>query len=106
MANFCPHRELGHSKFVVIVSNGIHSVNVDFCGCPGHPEHFVQLLEIRWWPSTPITPQTAATMDVLRFFHVMNLQARLAPTDFYRALERLTDGQGLTEVPVRSSLSF
>ena len=43
-------------------------------------------------------------MDVLRVFHVMNLQARLAPTDFYRALERLTDGQGLTELPVRTTV--
>jgi hypothetical protein len=55
---------------------------------------------MRWWPSTPISPQTVATMDVLRSFHVMNLQARLAPTDFYRSLERLSDGQGLVNLPV------
>jgi len=96
----CPYRESGHTKFMVIARNSIQHVNVDFCACPGHPPHFVQCLEMRWWPSTPISPQTVATMDVLRSFHVMNLQARLAPTDFYRSLERLTDGHGLATIPV------
>jgi hypothetical protein len=54
MADFCPHRQLGHSKFVVIAINGIHSVNVDFCGCPGHPEHYVQLLEMCYVLLLPI----------------------------------------------------
>src|SRR5208283_6240199 len=74
--------------------------NVDFCGCPGQPDPYVQLLEMRWWPSTPIAPQTVATMDVLRAFHVLNLEARTPPTDFYHSLERMSDGQGLMNIPV------
>ena len=91
----------GHTDFVVIAMNGIHRVSVDFCGCVGRSDPYIQLLEMRWWPSTPIAPQTAATMDVLRCFHVLNLQSRVPPTDFYRSLERLTDGQGLVSIPVR-----
>jgi len=90
----------GHTDFVVIALNGIHHVNVDFCGCLGGPDQYVQLLEMRWWPSTPIVPQTAATMDLLRHFHVMNLQSRVPPTDFYRSLVRLVDDQGLKKLPV------
>lgn len=97
---YCPFRDSGNKDFVVIGMNGIHRVNVDFCGCPGHPEPFIQLLELRWWPSTPIAPQTAATMDVLRKFHILNLQARLPPTEFYRGLERMADGAGLVDLPV------
>ena len=98
----CASPEQGHTDFVVIASNGIHMINVDFCGCPGRPDPFIQLLEMRWWPSTPIAPQTAATMDVLRSFHVLNLEARVPATDFYRSLERQTDGQGLKKIPVSS----
>ena len=96
----CPAVESAHIDFVVIASNGIHTINLDFCGCPGHPEQYVQLLEMRWWPSTPKSPRSAATMEVLRSFHILNLQARVPPTEFYRGLERLTDGQEMLDVPV------
>jgi CxC2 like cysteine cluster associated with KDZ transposases len=48
----------------------------------------------------PLAPQTAATMEVLHAFHILNLQARVPPTEFYRSLERMTDGHGLMELPV------
>jgi hypothetical protein len=96
----CPMKVPGHTDFVVIALNGIHHVNVDFCGCFGRPDSYIQLLEMQWWPSTPIAPQTAATMDLLRHFHVLNLQSRVPPTDYYRSLERLTDGQRLASIPV------
>lgn len=98
--DFCPCVQDGPSDFVVIAGNGIHVVHVNFCGCPGQLEPYAQLLEMRWWPSTPLAPQSAATMEVLRTFHILNLQARTPPTDFYRSLERMTDGQGLAQLPV------
>jgi len=45
-------------------------------------------------------------MDVLRLFHILNLQGQLAPTDFYRSLEQMTCGDGLRTVPVRLNLSM
>jgi hypothetical protein len=45
------------------------------------------------------------TMEVLRTFHILNLQARIPPTEFYHSLERMSDGQGLMELPV-SRLSY
>jgi hypothetical protein len=78
----------------------IHYVVIDFCGCVGAPSHYVQLLEAGWWPSTPLDPQTAATMSVLRLFHVTNLQGQVTPTDFYRTLEQMTSGDGLSILPV------
>ena len=96
----CPMKVTGHTDFVVIAINGIHRVNLDFCGCLNRPDPHIQLLEMRWWPSTPIAPQTAATMDLLRIFHVLNLQSRVPPTDFYRSLVRLVDGQGLKRLLV------
>ena len=96
----CPFRQAGNKDFVVIASNGIHSIAIDFCGCAGAPSHHLQLLEVGWWPSTPLDPQTAATMSILRFFHITNLQGQVTPTDFYRSLELMSSGDGLTNPPV------
>jgi hypothetical protein len=97
---FCLFHQSGHADFTVIASNGIYTINVNFCGCPDQPEPYVQLLKMRWWPSMPIALQTVATMDVLQVFYVLNLEACTPPTDFYNSLERITDGQGLMSIPV------
>lgn len=91
----CPSREAGHKDFVVIDSNGIHEVAVDFCRCHGIPRRR-QLLRIGWWPSMPLEPQTCATMEVLRHFHLLNLQGKLPVYSFYRTLELQTSNTGVT----------
>jgi hypothetical protein len=97
---YCPFRQRGHKDFVVLESNGVHNLAIDFCGCAGAPSHYLQLLEVGWWPATPLDPQTAATMTVLRLFHVTNLQGQVTPTDFYRTLEQMSSGDGLFNLPV------
>lgn len=96
----CPLTIAGHTEFVVLASNGIHTVSIDFCGCFNAPHPRDQIMEVGWWPSTPLEPQTAATMELLHRFHLVNLQARSPPTDYYRALEQLTNGFGLCKLPV------
>ena len=66
----------------------------------------MQLLEVGWWPSTPLEPQTAATMFLLRLFHVTNLAGQVTPTDFYRTLEQLSSGGGLSNLPVSEQKNF
>lgn len=39
-------------------------------------------------------------MSLLRFFHVTNMQGQVTPTDFYRTLEQLSSGDGLSNLPV------
>jgi hypothetical protein len=39
-------------------------------------------------------------MSVLRLFHVTNLQGQVTPTDFYRTLEQMSSGDGLSNMPV------
>ena len=102
----CSFRKRGHKEFIVLESNGIHHVALDFCGCVGAPTNYMQLLEVGWWPSTPLEPQTAATMSLLRLFHVTNLQGQVTPTDFYRTLEQLSSGGGLSNLPVSDQKSL
>jgi len=75
-------------------------LNVNFCGCDGALTARGQLLEVGWWPSTPLEPQSAASMAVLQSFHISNLQGQISPTDFYRGLEQMTCGDKLSYVPV------
>ena len=86
--------------FIVIAENGIHVLKIQFCGCTEALERYEQLLEIGWWPATPLQPSTAATFGVLRHFQTVNLVAATPATDYYRSLEKITDGSGLLELPV------
>lgn len=89
--------------FVVIHSNGIHRVAVDYCRCTSL-SHRQQLLRIGWWPATPLEPRTCATMEVLRHFHLLTLQGKLPGYSFLKALELQTDNTGLSPPPVSPSI--
>ncbi|KAJ6469546.1 hypothetical protein C8R47DRAFT_989403, partial [Mycena vitilis] len=85
-------------SFVCLHVNGIHTVNVDFCGCEfaadaGEPH--IQLLRGGWFPATHDRPQTCATLEVLEQFHQLTLQSKVTMYDFYIVLERLTNNAGI-----------
>ncbi|KIM71422.1 hypothetical protein PILCRDRAFT_82797, partial [Piloderma croceum F 1598] len=92
----CPSAESGHKDFAVIDTNSIHHVNVNFCRCH-HIAHRCQLLRIGWWPATLLQPQMCATMEVLKHFHLLNLQGKVPAYSFYHALEFQTNNTGLLE---------
>lgn len=105
--------QLGHAQgtlcpltqsrdLVVLHTNGIHRVKVDFCKCSSKSPRWQQLLRVEWLPATPLEPQTAATFEVLRQFHYQNLQGNITAYDFYRALEFLSDGRLTDDLPVSS----
>ncbi|KII83049.1 hypothetical protein PLICRDRAFT_119895 [Plicaturopsis crispa FD-325 SS-3] len=97
----CPFKKPGPRDFVVIHLNGLHNIGINFCECPGQAAPFAQVLRAGWWPATPLEPQTCATMETLRLFQVVNLQGKISAFDFYRALEKATDGWDLTKLPDR-----
>lgn len=96
-------RSTSLNDLTVIHNNGIHSVSVDFCGCRNVPMH-VQLLQVGWWPATPLEPHSCATFQVLREFQLLNLQGKLSVYDYYRTLELLTDNVGLQQLPASAIL--
>jgi hypothetical protein len=96
----CQFFKKAHKDFVVVHTNGIHFVDVYFCGCSKAPEPRRQLLREGWWPATVIDPQTAVTFSVLGTFHPLSLQGKVSAYDFYRSLENATHGFGLQKPPV------
>ncbi|KAG6809360.1 hypothetical protein H0H92_000568 [Tricholoma furcatifolium] len=62
-------------------------------------DHYLQLMDIAWFPSTPKDPRTCATYAVLGQFHTLNLQSKTTVYDYYKALTILTDATGLRKIP-------
>jgi hypothetical protein len=96
---FCPTRELACKDFIVIHTNGIHIIMVDYCRCHSLPHH-TKLLWIAWWPVTPLEPKTCATMEVLHHFKLLNFQGRLTGFSFYQVLQYKMDNSGLNKLPM------
>lgn len=95
----CHTSAAGRDDFVVINTNSIHHVQVDWCRCHGI-DHCIQLLRIGWWPSTPLQPQSCATMEMLQQFQLLNLQGKLTGFSYYQSLDYMSDNTGLYPLPV------
>ncbi|KAJ7726341.1 hypothetical protein B0H16DRAFT_1332247, partial [Mycena metata] len=94
----CTAPERAIKGFVVLHTNGIHEVNVNFCGCEGARAagtYDIQLLRAGWFPATHERPQTAATFAVLNYFQQETCQAKTTMYDFYGVLEKLTGNTGV-----------
>ncbi|KAK7015057.1 hypothetical protein R3P38DRAFT_2787170 [Favolaschia claudopus] len=93
----CSRPQPAHKDFVVVHHNGIHVVDLDFCGCDSatRAEEYIQLLRAGWYPSTDERPQTAVTFAALDTYHLLTLQAKMTAYDYYTVLERLTDNTGI-----------
>lgn len=81
--------------FTVLSINGIHLVHIDFCACEASVDENVQILASGWWPSTNSFPRSAATIDLLKQFHKLNLNGCLPALEYYRTLEDISDPEGL-----------
>jgi len=98
LGNRCSNPLPCHRDFRVLDSNGIHEINLDFCGCERQLPRHIQLLRRQLFPATQANPRTCATFGLLKQFHLLNLTSKVSAYDYYRALERLTDNTG-TSLP-------
>ena len=83
---------------MVINVNGIHKVNLDFCGCNHAQTHYKQLLQSQWFPATTFGPHTAAMFTVLKGFYLLSLESKASVFEFYSSLVHLSDNMDLIEV--------
>ena len=107
--------QLGHPTFepcsrpvpanafmAVVHTNGIHSVNINYCGCTSQAiSHRQQLMRFRLYPATVRKPKTCITFTAMETLHIQNVQSKCGIYDMYTSLERLTDNTGLIPVRVR-----
>ncbi|KAF8439266.1 hypothetical protein L210DRAFT_3646022 [Boletus edulis BED1] len=87
--------------FVIIHTNGVHSLGVDFCGCERAEQPSHQLLRKRWFPTSSDKPRTAVSFAVLEQFHLLSFESKVSAYEFYSALMRLSDNTGLKDIKDR-----
>ncbi|KAF7972615.1 hypothetical protein HWV62_17352, partial [Athelia sp. TMB] len=87
--------------FIIVDTNGIHAVSLNFCVCTTAQKDTIQLLRARLYPATVKSPQTAATFNVLEFFHLLTFDSKASAFEFYHALGRRTDNTGTVEISDR-----
>jgi hypothetical protein len=90
-------------NFTVVDTNGIHSVDIHFCGCyatAGGSLNRIQLLRVGLLPPTHTRPTSAFTFDVLDSFHLLTLQGKTSAYDYYLALAHKSDNTGLLDTKV------
>ncbi|KAG2113416.1 uncharacterized protein F5147DRAFT_744141 [Suillus discolor] len=89
-----PHKSF-NNNFLLIDTNGIHEMVVDFCACETSQTHTKQLLHMRWFPSTTVDPRTAATFQLLHHYHILSFESKASAYEFYHLLVRISDNVGL-----------
>ncbi|KAL0577484.1 hypothetical protein V5O48_004508 [Marasmius crinis-equi] len=102
-SGFCTHPKECYRHLLVIHTNGIHRVKLQFCGCSRAREQYVQLLQRRLYPTNIKKGRisTAITFQCLETLQLQTLTTKGSIYDFYRALERLTDNSGMSPPPSR-----
>ncbi|KAF7792136.1 hypothetical protein EIP86_003166 [Pleurotus ostreatoroseus] len=84
--------------FMVMHTNGHHNVTISFCHCDQMGkagDDIQQMLRYELFPATVVGPSTCATFRLLETFHLLTLQSKTTPYDFYLTLNHLSDNTGL-----------
>ncbi|KAF8837383.1 hypothetical protein BDN67DRAFT_991793 [Paxillus ammoniavirescens] len=84
-----------HDEFVIIHTNGIHLVYLDFCGCETVETLTHQLLCVRWFPASSEKPRIAATFSLLEVFHLLSFESKVSAYEFYNSLTWCSNNTGL-----------
>jgi len=91
----CSNLKPCHSKFIILHTNSIHEVSVNFCSCTRTISKYHQLLCHGLFPATQENPRTCASFSLLQQLQMLSLTSKCSMYDYYRALERLTDNSGI-----------
>ncbi|GJF00231.1 CxC2 domain-containing protein [Phanerochaete sordida] len=97
---YCPAPCAAPRSFVVIHTNGLHPVTVQYCQCnlqKAAGTKLQQLLRYELYPATLEEPTTCCTFRGLEQFHLLTLQSKLTAYDYYLTLTKLTDRPGLRQ---------
>lgn len=100
----CTNPQPGREDFTVLHDNGIHLVNVNFCGCELRVARRIQLLRVEIFPSTYRFPSTGATFRLLETFEKLATTGKLSPYEHYNGLLRMTDNTGVDIPKVHSEV--
>lgn len=92
---------LPEDSFVVVDSDGVHDISLEYCGCETAAPRYIQLLRASLFPATVSEPKTAATFHVLETYQTLSNTAKISGYDFIMAVTRRMDNTSPPKVRVR-----
>jgi hypothetical protein len=91
----CPNAPTGSNSkerlTVIVHTNGIHKLDVEYCYCAHATDEPSQLTCAGLFPATMEKPETAFTFTVLKEFHAHTLSSKKSAYDYFIALQKLTN---------------
>jgi len=92
---YCENPIPCHASMLILHTNGIHEVAIQYCGCTRLIPQHLQLLRCPLYPASQIVMKTCATFELLCQLHMLSFTTKALMYDFYRALEKLTINTGI-----------
>ena len=86
---YCESPILCHATFLIIHTNGIHKVAIQYCGCSHTIDPHIQLLHQGFYPTSQQIIKTCATFTLLDLLHKLALTSKASTYNFYHALKKL-----------------
>ncbi|KAI1787177.1 hypothetical protein LXA43DRAFT_896623 [Ganoderma leucocontextum] len=87
----CPGAPSQGRDFIVVHDHGIARLPIVYCNCPRAPDATSQLMRAGLWPATWEKPRSAITLQALKIFESLTVNAHTTAHDFIAHLERLSD---------------
>ena len=96
----------GAKLMVVVHTNGIHYLPVCVCHCQNAAMEDIQLLQMRYYPSTYKQIQTVFTFQLLNDYLLENLECQTSTYNYFQKLRQMTNKAVPQSIPVRSLNHF
>ncbi|KAK0477410.1 hypothetical protein IW261DRAFT_1551980 [Armillaria novae-zelandiae] len=102
----CAHpRPAFGSHFMIIDTNSIHNVALDFCHCLREHPLAIQLQCAWLFPGTVLEPHIVVTVAALEQFQMLTFMGKLSAYEYYHSSVRLSDNTG-TKTPLDNFEAF
>lgn len=95
----------GAKLMVVVHTNGIHYLPVHVCRCPNSATEDIQLLQMRYYPSTYKRIGTIFTFQLLDDYLLENLECQTSTYNYFQKLRRMTNKAIPQSIPVSNVLN-
>ena len=93
----------GLKVVTILHTNGIHHLPIRQCICPNSPSEDIQLLRMRFYPSTYKNIKTVCTFSLLDDYLLENLECQTSGLHYFQKLRRMTNKAFPHLVPVSPS---
>lgn len=97
---FCDNPIPCHAQMLVLHTNGIHDIAIQYCGCTCTIPPHHQLLRQGLYPASQLSVKMCASFELLDLLHKLTLTTKSSTYDFYHMLKKMMDNTGL--IPLRT----